>query len=66
MLTEYAKTSAGKAETFNDLQKEAADVNMDNVIDARDATIILTYYSFSSTGHNISLVDFIRNGKETV
>ena len=39
--------------------KGSADVNEDKVIDARDASDILSYYAFTSTGNNISLTKFI-------
>ena len=48
VLTDYARTSAGKASVFDQAQKIAADANSDSIVDGRDATIILTYYARQS------------------
>ena len=44
--------------SFDDEQKLAGDVNGDNKIDAKDATIILSYYSYRSTGGDKDLIAF--------
>ena len=39
------------------------DINRDNIIDGRDATVLLTYYAKTSTGYTGTLTDFIESTK---
>lgn len=48
VLTEYARTSAGKTAGFTSAQNKAADANGDSIVDGRDASIILAYYARQS------------------
>lgn len=41
--------STGGDGSFTASQKQAADVNADNKIDAKDASFILSYYALAST-----------------
>ena len=51
-LTEYAYTSTGRGSLLSFFQKQAADVHNDGIVDAIDASLILTYYSkFSINGY---------------
>lgn len=45
--------------SFNEYQIQAADVNGDNIIDARDASLALTFYAYTSTGHSMTLDEYI-------
>ena len=58
MLAEYARTSTSKPGTFTDTIKLAADVNKDDIIDARDASTILAYYVLSSTDSSVKSDDY--------
>lgn len=49
VLTDYARTSAGKSSLLNETQRVYADMNGDRMITAVDATAILTTYARSST-----------------
>ena len=40
------------------------DVNGDDIVDGRDATVILTYYAKTSTGYTGTLEDFIKSQPE--
>ena len=63
VLTEYARTSTGKKESYSSAKTKAADVNSDNIIDGRDATLLLSYYAYISANHNITLPDYIKRQK---
>ena len=41
MLAEYAGTSAGRAESFSEIQKKSADVNGDGKVDIADVNILI-------------------------
>ena len=58
-------TSTGQDGGFDDNQKKSAEVNEDGVIDGRDATLLLTYYTYVSTGHSISLEDYASQNKSS-
>jgi hypothetical protein len=60
-LIEYAKLATGNASGYSDAQKKAADVNSDGNVDAKDASIMLSYYSYVSTGGNKDLKHFIND-----
>ena len=50
-LTEYAAVSTGQTSSLSDDARTAADVNKDKIINAGDASLILTYYAkLSLTG----------------
>ena len=40
-------------------EKAAADVNKDSAVDSKDASAILSYYSYTATGGKESLEDFL-------
>ncbi len=61
MLVEYAKLSTGGESTLSDAEKSAADVNKDGKADAKDASAILTYYAYVSTGGDKSISEFLTN-----
>lgn len=42
------------------------DINGDNVIDGRDATLLLTYYAKTSTGYEGTLAEFVASSEESV
>lgn len=50
VLAEYALVSSGKAGTFTENQKKAADFNNDGTINSSDASEILSYYAEISSG----------------
>lgn len=61
MLSEYARTSTGKAPTFDEKQKNAADANDDGKIDSKDASLTLSYYAYIATGGDMTFPDYIIN-----
>lgn len=48
VLTDYARTSVGKASVLNATQRTYADMNADNIIDGMDASSILRTYAKAS------------------
>ena len=54
VLSEYAELSSGGGGSFTPEQKTAADVNFDGMTDARDASLILSYYAYLSSGGTIT------------
>ena len=56
--------AVAEMDTLDDLRKKAADVNSDGIIDGRDATAVLSYYAYISTGRSISLIDFVKGGTD--
>lgn len=59
MLAEYAAIQTGNELSFTDKQEEVADVNMDGTIDSSDASVILSYYAYLSTGGTLSMEDYL-------
>ena len=59
MLVEYAKLSTGGESALTAAQKAAADVNKDGKVDSKDASIMLAYYSYLSTGGTDSITAFL-------
>ncbi len=55
----YSKMSTGTEGELSYAQQQAADVNGDGRIDAKDASAILGYYSYISTGGTESLRDHL-------
>ena len=49
ILVYYSKMSTGGEGGFTEAQKNAANVNSDALIDAKDASYILAYYAAAST-----------------
>jgi hypothetical protein len=62
VLSEYAKVSANLKGSFNDKQKKAANVDNNSYIDAVDASKILSYYAYASSGsgQKVTLSEFIK------
>ena len=63
MLSHYASASTIQEGGFNEEQLIAADVNLDGIVDAVDASCILAYYAYASTasGNIVSIAEFIRS-----
>jgi len=55
----YSLLSTGEAIQLTESQQKAADINGDGKIDASDATVILQYYSYLSTGGKDYLTEFL-------
>lgn len=65
MLAIYAVYSTGGVpEDMTDELFTAADVNEDGRVDAKDASDILSYYSYLSTGGDIGFRDFLAAQKK--
>ena len=50
---------------FACLTKLAADVDRNGMVDSKDATAILSYYSYKATGGKDDIVTFLDSQKET-
>ena len=54
VLIDYSLTSTGKSSALTDAQKSAADIDKDGKIDSSDASFILRFYSYVSTGGTVT------------
>jgi len=59
-LQQYSIASTGGSYTITEIQQKAADINKDGKIDATDATNVLQYYSYISTGGTESFENFLK------
>ena len=63
-FVQYSKLSTGGSGLLTENEKYAADVNDDNKIDAKDASIVLAYYSYLSTGGDEKFDVYIEKQKK--
>jgi len=63
VLVEYSKLSTGEIPSFTGTLKLIADVNFDGKIDSADASDILSYYGYLSTGGTVSSNEYFRRNK---
>ena len=65
--SENASLKAENEQLKNGLISDSyGDINHDNIIDGRDASMLLTYYAKTSTGYTGTLVEFVAESKNTV
>ena len=60
MLSEYTKISTGETSRITYAERKAADVNSDNRVNASDASLMLAYYAYVSTGGTHTLEELMK------
>ena len=60
MFSEYTKISTGETSHITYAERKAADVNSDNRVNASDASLMLAYYAYVSTGGTRTLKDLMK------
>lgn len=61
ILKVYTALATGENMTFSSEQQKAANLNKDEFIDSKDATLVLAYYAYVSTGGKGSLKNMLAN-----